>query len=93
MYVGARQMSVISPYYLKGMIEDWDPPDKPHCSNCSNAQISGPSENPLVTCAAGHGRELTLVQMLRPKAPRQFVPAVRCPDWGDMGSPCNPEAR
>jgi hypothetical protein len=84
-----RGTATASPYYLRGMIQDWNPPEKPHCTNCLHAKVGGTSDEPTVTCAQGHGRHLTLVQMIRPKAPRQFVPAVRCADFSDMGGPCN----
>lgn len=84
-----RTTAPTSPYYLRGMILDWEPSEKPHCTNCRYARVSGSADEPVVTCMMGHGRTLSLVQMLRPKAPRQFKPAVRCDEYDDMGPPCN----
>lgn len=73
-----------SSFELARLIRNWEPPKKPHCSNCLFARVSGDPENPTVECAAGHGKTLTLGMMLRNKAARQFRPAVSCPDWSSM---------
>lgn len=85
----SRIAPTTSPYLLRALIADWEPPAKPHCSNCSNCIVGGAPDEPTAHCAQGRGNVITLVQLLRKKAPRQFVPAVKCPDWDDMGGPLN----
>lgn len=77
----------LSPYELRAIIGNWEPPDKPHCSNCLHAKVGGRADDPVVTCSMGHGsrRPLALVALIRRKSARQFVPAVRCPDFTSMG--------
>lgn len=85
-----RRGPAVSPYYLKGMIEAWDPPAKPHCSNCLFAKVSGTSDEPMVTCAKGYGtKPLALAVMIRARHARQFTPAADCPGYEDMGPVSN----
>lgn len=84
----SRLEPTVSPYVLRGLIADWEPPARPHCSNCAHCRVIGSPDDPTAYCDRGHGGVITLVQLLRKKTPRQFEPAVKCPDWSDMG-PCS----
>jgi hypothetical protein len=65
---------------------NWEPLDRPHCSNCLFAKVSGPPSDPVVRCAKGHGKgSLSLAVMIRPTFARQFTRAKDCADFEDMG--------
>lgn len=88
--LGLRRLApTVSPYLIRGLIADWEPPARPHCSNCSNCIVSGAPDDPTARCARGHGKVITLVELIRKRYPRQFEPAVKCPDWADMGPATN----
>ena len=84
-----KTLTIVSPGFLRGMIADWNPPARPHCSNCLHAKVSGTADEPTVYCAKGYGKVLGLPPMIRASHARQFRPAVDCPDYEDMGGPCN----
>lgn len=52
---------------LVRVLDVWEPPQNPHCSNCFHAKVSGPADRPLVRCAQGQGRrtERSLASLLR----------------------------
>jgi hypothetical protein len=66
------------------IIEDWQPPRAPHCSNCLHAVVGGTPEEPTVRCERGHGDERSLFTLIRPSHSRQFIPAKECPDFSSM---------
>jgi hypothetical protein len=75
------------------VIYAWEPEDRPiHCANCANCVVFGSAEEPRVRCSRGHGTvgSLALVQVIRRKAPRQFVPAERCEDFDSMSAEPRP---
>lgn len=77
-------------YDITFLIDSWEPPKTPHCSNCLHCKVNGDPADPYVQCAVGHvsvvsGTVLPLAHLLRRKRARQFVPPERCPDYADMG--------
>lgn len=69
-------------------IAEWEPPVSPHCSNCSNARVTGTPEIPAVYCAAGFDGEktITLWRLIRRSSPRGFRAASACPSFDSMGA-------
>lgn len=74
--------------FIAKQIDNWEPSDIPHCSNCRRAKVHGEPDDPKVRCEAGHGRdtkshgrELNLTRLLREKLPLGFRAASECPDW------------
>jgi hypothetical protein len=74
----------LEPYTLLSVIESWEPPIYPHCSNCLHARISGSPEQPAVTCAMGHGDTIDIWRLIRRPSPRGFRSAAKCPDYCSM---------
>jgi hypothetical protein len=84
-----RTYPINSPYEIRRTVDQWEVPAKPHCSNCSHAKVGGTPDNPVAECDSVHGKPLSLIQLTRQKHARQFKPATSCPDYDDMGPPCN----
>lgn len=83
----------LSEYFTLNMIQNWEPLDYPHCSNCANARVMGDPAEPQVACAAGIGGPVHISRLIRPKSPRGWVSAVNCPQFDDMGPACNTNSR
>lgn len=67
------------------IVQEWEPPIRPHCSDCRHCTVLGDPDRPEVSCAAGHGpRTLDLWRMIRRFHPRGFRAAASCPDWCSM---------
>jgi hypothetical protein len=70
------------------VIQGWEPPVVPHCSNCRHASVSGSPDEPTVSCAMAHGtREISLWRLIRPLRPLGFRAAINCPDFASMDEP------
>ena len=75
-------------YDVARMIDNWEPPTRPHCSNCSNCRVYGNPDHPLVYCAAGHGddqKRVELGRVIRSNRPIGFRRADQCPAFDSMG--------
>lgn len=77
----------IEPRTLLYMVTDWDPPTRPHCSNCLHAKVHGSPDAPITYCVKGQGLPMDLWRLIRNKRPVQFRPAVGCPDFASMDGP------
>lgn len=67
------------------VILEWEPPKAPHCSNCRFALVSGDPNEPVASCAQGHGpSSISLWRLIRSKSPRGFRSAEKCPDFSIM---------
>jgi hypothetical protein len=76
---------IVDDYTLRALIQRWEPPVQPHCSDCRWACVSGNPRNPTVRCAKGQGRvEMSLAQLIRASRPLQFRPARACPYFESM---------
>jgi hypothetical protein len=70
---------------LNFYLEHWNPDTRPvHCSNCGNAKVSGPPDEPEVECAWDGGQPSKLIRLVRPKNPRGFRAAERCAHFTSM---------
>ena len=67
------------------LIEGWEPPTSPHCSNCLGARVRGYPEAPEAYCGKGHGPPKPLWVLLRQRNARGFARAEKCPDWDRAG--------
>lgn len=68
------------------LIRAWEPPETPHCSDCRWAIVGGTPDEPTVSCAQAHGpAEIPLWRLIRPKHPRGFRSAEKCPHFDSMG--------
>lgn len=85
---------IVDEYTVKRVVDDWEPPTDPHCSNCLHAKVGGPVRDPQVRCAKNQGRIVVpLVKLIRPRRPIQFRPARECPDFESMGPACEGRPR
>jgi len=73
-------------YDIGRIIDAWEPPDRPHCSNCLNCRVYGTSANPLVYCKAGYdeGKRVELGRVARSHRPHGFKAASKCPSFDSM---------
>lgn len=67
------------------VIQEWEPPKAPHCSNCLHARVTGHPEKPTAYCAMGEGKEIDLWRLIRRKRPMGFRAADKCPHFDSMG--------
>lgn len=76
-------------YNLARVIDSWEPPARPNCSNCSNCRVYGRPAAPFVRCAAGYdnGKRIDVGRVIRPVRPVGFRSAIRCPDYDSMDDP------
>jgi hypothetical protein len=74
----------LEPYTLLSVIESWEPPIYPHCSDCLHARVGGSPEQSSATCAMGHGGTIDLWRLIRRSSPRGFRSAAKCPDFSSM---------
>ena len=66
------------------VIQEWEPPRAPHCSNCKHATVMRNPDDPTAYCARGHGPVITLWRLIRHPSPRGFRAAEKCPDFSSM---------
>lgn len=69
------------------VIQEWEVPDYPHCSNCLHAKVHGHPERPTSYCAKGEGKDIDLWRLIRRHSPRGFRAADKCPHFESMGGP------
>lgn len=66
------------------ILQDWEPSERPHCSNCLHAIVSGEFPASKVRCEAGYATgERRLVPMIR-KGGRGLSDATKCPGFSSM---------
>lgn len=92
------ELPVVDQAALQHYITTWEPPVIPHCSNCRHATIGEGQDahcriaGPVASCAMGHGQgAISLFRLIRPKRPRGFRSAIKCPDFvsmSDEDTPC-----
>ena len=75
---------ILDEYSVENMVKAWNPPERPHCSDCTNAIVSGDLDEPIVRCRRGYGKPLPLVALIRRRFPRQFTRAADCQDFESM---------
>ena len=71
--------------WIDRYIDAWKPPQRPHCSNCVNARVSGAPDDPKARCVAGVGARMDLSRLVRWKQPCGFAAANKCEHWEAAG--------
>lgn len=80
-------METLQSQHLAALIAAWEPPTRPHCSNCAHAHVGGFPADPMVDCTEGHNDRpyrMALGAMLRLKYPSGFRVDGKCPDFESM---------
>lgn len=75
-------------YDLTRLINNWEPPARAHCSNCSNCRVYGNADSPLVYCKAGFDadKRVEMGRLIRSVRPVGFRSAEKCLAFESMGS-------
>lgn len=72
------------------VIQAWEPLDRPHCSDCRYAKITGNPDRPVAYCAMGEGQEIDLWRLIRRLRPLGFRSAEKCPHFSSMSNEVAP---